>query len=173
MSLSIWSAEVGTTFEGRVRDLSLDRILAFSGGFLSEPNWPHKNLHTDVDKAREAGLPDMIASGNQSVGILVALLMRLFGETWLHHGTLDMKIVSSVYVGDTVQARATLKERRDGKEAVEFVLDAWCENQHGATVVVGTATCRVSTRTVIESEHEGGSRLTAEDHPPVDLSPTV
>jgi acyl dehydratase len=146
MSLSVWSAEIGTTFEGRPRNLSLDRILAFSGGLLSEPNWPHKNLHTDVDKAREAGLLDIIASGNQSVGILVALLMRLFGSAWLHNGVLDMKIVKSVYAGDTVQAKATLTERRDVAGAVEFVLDAWCDNQHGATVVAGTALCRLATR---------------------------
>ncbi len=88
-------------------------------------------------------MPALIASGNQSVGILVALLMRLFGAAWLHNGILDLKIVNSVYVGDTVQAKATLKERRDRAEAVEFVLDAWCENQHGATVVTGTATCRL------------------------------
>ena len=145
MKPEISSAQVGTTFEGRVRDFALDRVLAFSGGFLSAPNWPHKNLHTDVDKAREAGLPDLIASGNQSVGILVTLLMRLFGETWLHTGVLDLKIVNSVRVGDTVQARATLKERHEGSESMAFVLDAWCENQHGTTVVSGTAKCQLST----------------------------
>lgn len=143
MSLAILSAAPGTVFEGRVRELSLDRLLAFSGGFLSEPNWPHKNLHTDTAKAHEAGLPDVIASGNQSVGILVALLMRLFGEAWLYHGVLDMKIVSSVYADDTIQARATLQERRMLGDEVEFVLEARCENQHGVAVIVGTATCRL------------------------------
>ncbi len=47
MIASVQTATVGTTFEGRVRDMPLDRTLAFSGGFLAEPNWPHKNLHTD------------------------------------------------------------------------------------------------------------------------------
>lgn len=148
MNLEIGAAEVGTSFEGRVRELSLERILALSGGLFSEPNWPHKNLHTDSAKAHEAGLPDVIASGNQSVGILVALLMRIFGPIWLHHGILDVKIVASVYADDTVQARARLRERRQTAEAVEFVLDAWCANQHGATVVVGTAACRVPAQAV-------------------------
>ena len=77
MTTPIASAEIGTTFTGHACDLSLDRILAFSGGFLSEPNWPHKNLHTDLDKAREAGLPDLIASGNQSIGILTSLMIEM------------------------------------------------------------------------------------------------
>lgn len=143
MNPEICSAAVGSHFAGRVRDLSLDRILALSGGLFSEPGWPHKNLHTDIDKAHEAGLPDLIASGNQSVGILVALLMRLFGPTWLSGGRLDIKVINSVYVGDTVQAKATLKTRRQKAEVVEFVLDAWCENQHGTTIITGTASCRL------------------------------
>jgi hypothetical protein len=154
MSLEICSAEVGTRFAGRVRELSLDRILALSGGLFSEPHWPHKNLHTDIDKAHEAGLPDVIASGNQSVGILVALLMRLFGPMWLRYGILDVKIVKSVYAGDTVQARARLRERRETAETVEFALDAWCENQHGATVVAGTAACRLPVQAVTGSQPE-------------------
>lgn len=141
MTLAIWSVDIGANFEGRVRDLSLDRILALSGGLFSEPGWPHENLHTDIDKAHEAGLPDLIASGNQSVGILVTLLMRLFGPAWLSNGKLDVKITNSVYVGDTVQAKATLKGRGQKDNVVEFVLDAWCENQHGAAVVAGTAIC--------------------------------
>ena len=146
MNPEIWSADIGTTFEGRVRDLSLDRILALSGGLFSEPGWPHKNLHTDIDRAHEAGLPDLIASGNQSVGILVALLMRIFGPAWLTSGILDIKVINSVYVGDTVRAKATLKSRRQEADIAEFILDAWCENQHGTTLITGTASCRLPAR---------------------------
>ena len=141
MSPDLKTAAIGTTFEGRGRELSLDRILAFSGGFLSDANWPHKNLHTDLDQAKEAGLPDLIASGNHSVGILVELLMQLFGITWLQNGKLDMKIVNSAYAGDTVQARAVLKERKAVDGNIDITLDMQCINQDGATVIAGTATC--------------------------------
>ncbi len=143
MIASVQTATVGTAFEGRVRDMSLGRILAFSGGFLSEPSWPHKNLHTDLAKAQEAGLPELIASGNQSVGILVELLMQVFGDNWLHQGILDLKVVNSVYVGDTVQAKAVIKERCETDGGVNVTLDAWCENQSGKTVIVGTASCPI------------------------------
>ncbi len=141
MTTSMQTANVGATFEGRVREMSLDRILAFSGGFFDEPNWPHKNLHTDLAKAQEAGLPDLIASGNHSVGILVELLVQLFGEIWLCHGELDLKVVNSVYAGDTVQAKAVVKERQETDNGTTVTLDAWCENQTGTLVIVGTAMC--------------------------------
>jgi acyl dehydratase len=144
MTTPIATAEVGTTFTGQACDLSLDRILAFSGGFLSEPHWPHKNLHTDLDKAREAGLPDLIASGNQSIGILTSLLIEIFGMPWFSHGTLDLTVVKSVYANETVQAKAVVKERQTNDNATRVTLDAWCENQHGDTVVAGTATCRIN-----------------------------
>jgi acyl dehydratase len=141
--MSIRAMAVGSTFEGRVREMSLDRILAFSGGFLSDPGWPHKNLHTDLAKAQDAGLPDLIASGNQSVGILVELLTEIFGSTWFTQGVLDLKIVNSVYSGDTVQAKAVVKERRERGGTLDVVLDAWCENQNGVKVITGDAVCRL------------------------------
>jgi len=62
-----WTATpLGTRFTGRSLALSLARVLAFSAGPLDEPGWPQRNLHTDRDKAREAGLEDIIASGTQS-----------------------------------------------------------------------------------------------------------
>jgi acyl dehydratase len=76
--------------------------------------------------------------------------MRLFGPAWLSNGILDIKIVNSVYVGDTVRAKATLQERHDETEIVAFVLDVWCENQHGDTVIAGTASCRLPTRSATD-----------------------
>ena len=141
MTSPLATADIGTAFEGRVRELTLDRILAFSGGFLSEPNWPHKNLHTDLAKAQEAGLPDLIASGNHSVGILVEFLIQLFGITWLSQGVLDMKIVNSAYAGDTIQARATLTKRLEVDGRLDITLDMQCLDQNGTTIIAGTATC--------------------------------
>ena len=141
--MSIRAMEVGSLFEGRIRDMSLDRILAFSGGFLSDHDWPHKNLHTDLAKAQDAGLPDLIASGNQSVGILVELLIEIFGPSWFTRGVLDLKIVNSVYSGDTIQAKAVVTERREQDGAVDVMLDAWCENQNGVKVITGDAACRL------------------------------
>ena len=135
------SAEPGASFEGRPCEFSLERVLAFSAGFISEPDWPHKNLHTDLDSAQEADLDAIIASGTQSEGLLVALLIDLFGIAWLEQGVMDLKVINSVHVDDIVQAKAILKERTDTEEGVSALLDVWCEKQDGTKVLVGSATC--------------------------------
>jgi len=55
----------GQEFSGRMRELSMTRMLAFAGGLLANPGWPAKNLHTDPAKAKEARLRAPIASGLQ------------------------------------------------------------------------------------------------------------
>jgi acyl dehydratase len=143
MNARLTSAAIGAIFEGRCRDFSLARVLAFSGGFISEPDWPHRNLHTDLEKAREAGLTKIIASGTQSEGLLVELLIDLFGARWLGHGQMDVKVINSVYVDDVVQAKAILKERIAENGHTTVRLDAWCEKQDGTKVLVGTAVCSI------------------------------
>lgn len=140
---AVASAEMGASFEGRPFDFSLARVLAFSAGFISEPEWPHKNLHTDLEKAQEAGLDAIIASGTQSEGLLVTLLIDLFGIPWLEHGVMDLKVINSVHVDDTVQAKAVLKERTDTGAGATALLDVWCEKQDGTKVLVGNATCPI------------------------------
>lgn len=137
----IASADVGACFAGRPCAFSLARVLAFSAGFISEPDWPHRNLHTDLEKAQEAGLDAIIASGTQSEGLLVTLLIDLFGIAWLEHGVMDLKVINSVHVDDIVQAKAILKERSDAGERETVLLDVWCEKQDGTKVLVGSATC--------------------------------
>lgn len=138
---SIAGAAVGQEFASRPLIFSLARILAFSGGDLAEPGWPQRNLHTDIAKAREAGLPGIIASGTQTEGLLVEMLIGLFGEAWLNRGILEIKFPRSVFVDDTVRCRAVLREieRQDGRD--RYRLDVWCENQAGDKVIVGTAAC--------------------------------
>lgn len=141
MTSSVASAEIGASFEGLPCEYSLARVLAFSAGFISEPDWPHKNLHTDLGSAQEAGLDAIIASGTQSEGLLVALLIDLFGTPWLEHGVMDLKVINSVHVDDIVQAKAIVKDRTDTGEGTTVLLDVWCEKQDGTKMLVGSATC--------------------------------
>ena len=135
----ITAATDGELFEGRARTLSPARMLAFSGGLFDAAGWPDANLHTDIDKAREAGLEAIIASGTQSEGILLELLVSLFGPNWHRSGVLEAKIIKSVEVGETIQAKARLISRESAGKGERIVLDAWCENGRGEKVIVGTA----------------------------------
>ena len=141
----IFDAEVGTEFFGPIRRLTRERVLAFSGGPFSQPQWPDQNLHTSLEKAREAGLPGIIVSATQFEGHLVDLLIELFGDAWFSAGTIETKIPKSLMLDDSVRPKAMLREVRDDGGYRIFMLDVKCENQHGESVLVGTATCAMRT----------------------------
>ena len=150
-SATIEEAQVGSVFVGPIHHLTLERVLAFSGGPFSQPKWPDRNLHTDVKKAREAGLPGIIVSATQFEGHLVDLLIDLFGEAWFSAGIIETKIPKSLLLGDTLLPKAELKEIRDEGDSRNFALDVSCENQNGEQVMVGTASCRLFRRDVTAS----------------------
>lgn len=143
MTMRFEECRPGEVFRGRAIKLTLSRILAFSGGALDEPGWPQRNLHTDRAKAREAGLPDIIASGTQFEGVLLTHLVGLFGPSWSRGGELTAKIVKSAFVDDEVTPVAVVRNiRRDGG-ALAVELDVSCETQAGETLLVGEATARM------------------------------
>lgn len=137
---------VGTRSEGRSLQLSLPRILAFSAGNFGEPGWPHRNLHTDTEIARNAGLEDLIASGTQFEGLLLSHLISLFGASWHETGELEAKIVKSCFVDDVVTPVAVVVSADKSDGGAKIVLDVWCEKQSGEKVIVGTASAIVSER---------------------------
>ncbi len=144
MSASVLDAEIGSTFEGRARQLTWARALALSGGPFNTPKWPEKNLHTDLEAANEAGLAEVVVSGTQWEGYLVGFLVELFGMSWFGHGELDIKIPRSVKIGETVQPKARLERREIEADATRIDLSVWCENQNGDQVLVGTASCTLA-----------------------------
>ena len=134
----------GTEAAGTPRELSMGRILAFSGGPLATAGWPAKNLHTDTAKAQEAGLTAPIVSGIQCEADVIRLLIRLFGEkAWFETGRLHIKYPKLVFADTELTARARVRTRQASSEGTKFELDVWCDTPKQETVVVGTATCTV------------------------------
>jgi acyl dehydratase len=131
----------GETYTGCMRELSIARLLAFSGGALASTRWPAKNLHTDPDKAAEAGLPAPIASGVQCEGDIIRLMTELFGNAWFEHGKLHVKYPRPVFAGMSVRACARVRAREVRREGSLIELDVWCETPDMAVVVVGSASC--------------------------------
>jgi hypothetical protein len=117
-----------------LKQVSLARMLAFSGGEIGTPGWPASNIHTDPAKARRAGLPNVIASGIQAEAYLIALLIDEMGEAWLSGGTLSVKHVGMLGPGDTVIPK--IQRVADGAPR-RFELR--CERPDGRPVVVGEA----------------------------------
>jgi acyl dehydratase len=116
----------------------MERLWAFSGGPFALEGWPRRNLHTDPSVAASVGLPSVGASGTQYQGYIVELMLDLFGEAWLSHGSMTGKFIALVNAGETVQAHAEVVETEavDGGQ-VRFTLKVWCENGRGEQVLVG------------------------------------
>lgn len=135
---------IGVHLAGRPLTLTLARVLAFSGGPITEPGWPERNLHTDLGKAREAGLDHIIASGTQSEGLLIAFLVETFGPDWYGSGELEVRFVKPVRVGDTVRPRLRwiAKERRGDR--LHLTAECWCEVEDASRVIEGKASCALA-----------------------------
>lgn len=131
----------GKEFSGLTRELSMTRILAFSGGPLAAPGWPAKNLHTDAAKAKEAGLTAPIASGIQCEGDIIRLLTELFGDQWFRSGKLHVKYPRPVYAGTLLTPRVRVRSKRPGDAGTVVELEVWCETPEKEIVVVGAASC--------------------------------
>lgn len=141
MTPPIASMKPGDERCARARTMSLSRVLALSGGPLDKANWPDRNLHTDADAARAAGLAEIVVSGTQWEGHMAGLLVETMGMAWFHGGRMNVKIPRSVKVGETLQAKLKLDAitAHEGRAIAEMSI--WCENSEGAQVLVGTATC--------------------------------
>lgn len=135
---------IGATVCGRALELSLARVLAFSGGPLDEPGWPQRNLHTDIAHARAAGLDHIIASGTQSEGLLIGFLIDNLGSAnWYRSGVLDVRFLKPVKVGDFVRPKLRWTGRETVENEVHLTGECWCELPDGDRVVAGTVSCRV------------------------------
>lgn len=143
MSSKLANCAVGEVLRGKTVGLTLSRVLAFSGGGLDEPGWPHRNLHTDRATAQAAGLPDLIVSGTQFEGILLTHLISLFGAGWYQGGELEAKIIKSAFVNDEVTPVAMVREIQGEGVDATFELDVWCERQTGEKLMLGRAAARI------------------------------
>lgn len=139
MTGGVASCAVGETLRGRTVTLTLSRVLAFSGGPLDEPGWPHRNLHTDRATALAAGLPDLIASGTQFEGILLTHLVDLFGPAWHRSGELEAKFIRSGRVNDAITPVAIVRAINDAEAGQTVEVEVWCETQAGDKLLVGSA----------------------------------
>lgn len=138
---SLAYAKDGEVLSGRTRTISLTRVLAFSGGPFDQPNWPELNLHTNSERARKAGLPDMIASGTQSEGILIGFLISVCGQIWHRCGMMELRFVKPVLVGETITPKLRVLGRAAEGSEIRVNFEAWCETGKGNIPVIGQASC--------------------------------
>lgn len=126
---------VGMRIYGRPKVMTLERLQMFSG--------PKRNIHTDKEAARRAGLRAPIASATQSMGHVCELLIDYFGGGWLQGGTLKATFVRPIFVGDVLGYEGRLGPR--GQLGVDraYQVEVTGLNQKSQPVTLATATVEV------------------------------
>ena len=98
-----------------------------------------KNIHTDDEVARAAGLPGAIAAGVQFMSYIFEMLYGEYGFDSIPGTILDVRIRLPVFAGDTVTARGRVTDTESEAERQRLRLEVWCENQRGERVISGSA----------------------------------
>ena len=95
----------------------------------------HNPIHIDEAFAKTTPMGGTIAHGMLVLSFISQMMTAAFGERWLASGSLEVRFRAPARPGDTVTARATAQEPKDGRQryAVE------CVSQTGEQLISGTA----------------------------------
>lgn len=127
-----WSGiEVGQELEPLVKPaISKVQLLKYAGA-----SGDFNLIHTDVETAREVGLPGTIAHGMLSMGFLGQYAGMLAGTT-AFVSELKVRFAGMVFPGDVLTCRAKVT----GKEGGKIVLSLAVEREPGKALTSGEAT---------------------------------
>ena len=138
MSLKASNLKVGDAYAERlVDDLTRTQIVQYAGA-----SGDYMPLHTDeVFATKVAGFPTVFAHGMLTMGMTGRMLTNYVGDGRLTK--YGVRFVRQVWPGDTLDAKATVKEIR--QEAGQYYVDLTVEtvNQNGEVVISGSATARI------------------------------
>ncbi|MCF3936723.1 bifunctional enoyl-CoA hydratase/phosphate acetyltransferase [Acuticoccus sp. M5D2P5] len=102
--------------------------------------------HLDAAFAATDMFGHVIAHGMWTAALISAVLgTKLPGPGTIYLGQ-DLRFRKPVSPGDTIEAKVTVKEKKDDKRIV--LLDTVCSNQRGEEVLVGTATVIAPEKTI-------------------------
>jgi phosphate acetyltransferase/phosphate butyryltransferase len=126
------AVSIGQTLPELVKHIPQRRIDAYSG---VRPNY----IHSDEAFARKKGFRAPLAQAMMSTAYVSELMTRFAGAGFVKGGTMAMTFIKPVLAGDTLTVRGIVKEKRPEGERTRVIVEVWCENQHGETTAVGTA----------------------------------
>jgi acyl dehydratase len=120
-----------------VEDLTRTQIVQYAGA-----SGDFNPVHTDEPYARQVGgFPGIFAHGMLTMGMTGKVL-----TDWVGDGRLlrfGVRFSAQVWPGDTLTARATVREVTVEAGVPVAVLDVVTVNQDGVRVIVGTASARL------------------------------
>ena len=130
------STPTGAQVKPVVKFINAGQVVIFTGT-------DRRSIHTDLQTARAAGLPDIIAQGLMSMTYISEALNDFFGKTWQQGGKISVAFIAPVYPGDIVTSSAIVREKVAEGRRQRLLLDVWSENAAGRRVTVGTASAPV------------------------------
>lgn len=101
----------------------------------AEASGDHNPIHIDEDFARTTPMGGTIAHGMLVLSFISEMMAGAFGERWLASGSLDVRFRAPARPGDTVTARATQQEPKDGR--LRYAVE--CVSQTGEALITGSA----------------------------------
>jgi 3-hydroxybutyryl-CoA dehydratase len=94
-------------------------------------------IHLDEEFAAKTRFGRRIAHGMLGASFISAVLGYKLSENKIVYLSQSLKFTAPVFIGDTVTAKAVVREIREDKPIV--TIDTTCENQTGETVITGEA----------------------------------
>ncbi len=141
-SAPLETMRVGDALPGRTYQVGRKEILKFNRYVTGGRDT--KNIHTDDETARKAGLPRAVATGRHPVSFIAELMVDHLGMGFIAGGALEVSFVKPIFPGDSLRLSATLKERRGENGGTLYLFDVALINQDDAVVTVGTAGGRLA-----------------------------
>lgn len=102
-----------------------------------------KNIHTDIEAARAAGLHLPIMQGQQQMSFICELMTGYFGASWFTTGWVKAKFVSPAYAFEELSVRGMVTGEHGGPEGTRQELEVWVEDSSGVKTAVGWASAVV------------------------------
>ena len=134
--------EIGDALPSRTHEVAWEDILKFNryvtGGVDT------KNIHTDDEVARKAGLPRAVATGRHPVSFITELMVDHLGMGFITDGEIDVSFVKPIFPGDVLSLSATLKEKKQENGQARYLFQVSLTNQASAAVTLGTAGGRIN-----------------------------
>lgn len=101
----------------------------------AEASGDHNPIHIDEAFAKTTPMGGTIAHGMLVLSFISEMMAGAFGERWLASGSLDVRFRAPARPGDTVTARATQQEPKDGR--LRYAVE--CVSQTGEALITGSA----------------------------------
>ena len=140
MALSANQLKVGDIYEEQIVDnLTRTQLVQYAGS-----SGDYNPVHTDeIFATKVAGYPSVFAHGMLSMGMTGKMLTNYVGDGRLTK--YGVRFTRQVWPGDSLTAKATIKEIRQEEGGHIVDLDVSTVNQDGQEVVSGYASARVDT----------------------------